>query len=57
MNFGLGIQTGAVFKVSESTSFGIMIDIQGDLNKISKDDLKVKQSNTSLISLNFNHRI
>lgn len=57
INFGLQLQSGITCKASESVNVGIMIDYQGDLNKVSKDGLKLKQTNTSLISLNFSYKL
>lgn len=57
INFGLHLQSGITCKASEAVKVGIMIDYQGDLNKVSKDGLRLKQTNISLISLNFSYKL
>ncbi|MGV3697982.1 hypothetical protein [Flavobacterium sp.] len=56
-NFGLGLQAGVILKVTETAGFGIMFDLQTDLNRIEKKDMEFKQTNTSLISLVFHHKL
>ncbi|MDI9257902.1 hypothetical protein [Flavobacterium sedimenticola] len=57
INFGMDVQGGAVFKLNPKTDFAILIDFQGDLNKIKKDNLRLMHSNTALVSFNFSYKL